>query len=675
MTRGGTTGSVTFHGSTSPRRDRYAASVRDFHAATRPGAIDTLVERLAGAVLSDRRRDIGEIGSWTASLPALADILHAAGLHDSWIALEYRPYQAGWSRADAVIAGTRANGRAAYLVVELKQWQQATWNAVDECVTGTGARYERDRGLAHPYHQARDYSQFIRNFTDGMHDENEVAIAAAAYLHNATERSIETLRTAGLDEAEATFSGDPEGRRRFIAFLKAFFASDGTGAEAWEDLCWAPYRQGPSILEAATRIFTDRTVYPLTDEQRNAFSYIQKKVSDALDPQADREQAIIVVKGGPGTGKTWIAMHLLGANANAGRQVSYSTNSTALRNALQKGAGFNKHLGTEYAAKLITSARIYDDFATRTKLDVLIVDEAQRLTEWNVPTGHQNRKDRQEYLEKRRITQLFELKKSAKVLVLFIGEDQASTYKDFVTIAHAEEIAARTGADFKVFELTEQHRSGGSQAFEAWVDALLDGEPTVWHDEDSFKVRVVDSPEALEDAVLGDAADGDGRLVAGFCWTWLNTEARTLGELPFDIKIGDWKKHWNLRKPMGGYPKDDDWARNPKGAAQVGSIFTAQGFEFPRVGVIMGPDLTWDAASGRMTVHMDACRYSKLVQEHGDTPTGDARIRNQYRVLLTRAMSSVVLYSTDPDTRALLKRIVNPAGPLTESSDGNRTPG
>jgi uncharacterized protein len=643
-------------------RARYAASVKDFYESTRPGTRDALVERLAGVILLSRRRDTGELGSWAASLPALADVLVKAGLQRLWVGLEYKPYQAGNSRADAVVAGFGRDGKPVYLVVELKQWEHAAWDAVNKRVTGTGARYERAHGLRHPHDQAHDYSQFIRNFTEGMHDEGDVTIAAAAYLHNATEGSIESLLTAGSQQARGTFSGDPAGRERFIELLTKLFDPDRDGSPAWDALARAAYEQGPALLDAAAHIFADREQYPLTDEQYDIFGQIQNAVTDAMSPASDRDQAVIVVKGGPGTGKTWIAIHLLGANAHARRQVCYSTNSGSLRNALQTSAGFNKLLGARRAEQLITSARIYHDFAERrTKLDLLIVDEAQRIEEWTVLTGHNNSRARQDYLEAGEITQLFELKKSAKVLVLFMDEGQAATSKDFVTIERARDIADRTGASFEILELTEQHRSGGSQAYEAWVDALVDGDPTVWHDEDNFTVSVADTPEELEEVVFDGSADDDARLVAGFCWDWRKwPKIDSIHLLPHDIEIGDWKRHWNLHKALDGYPKDTDWARKPSGAAQVGSVFTAQGFEFTRVGVIVGPDLVWDAAGKRMAVRMESSSYGKLVQLHSRSPHEDVRIRNQYRVLLTRAMRSVVLYSTDPDTRALLKRIVNP---------------
>ncbi|GIG86098.1 DNA/RNA helicase domain-containing protein [Plantactinospora endophytica] len=650
------------------RQARYVAPIAEFIGATRPQTIERLVRNLRGSALPDRWDSKGESGSWARSLPALADLLEAAGLQRSWIAVEYNPFQAGSGRADAVVMGIGSDGRLTYLVVELKQWQAAAWDAVHERVTGTGSRYEGTGGLRHPYRQARDYAWFVRNFTEGMHDEAGVRIEAAAYLHNANAGPISTLRTAGDEEGRGTFSGDGEGRNRFLQLLQKLFDASGDGRDAKDRLLEARYAQGPAVLEAAAQIFSDRSQYPLTDEQHGVFATIQNAVSDALNVTADRSHAVIVVKGGPGTGKTWIALHLLGANAHAGRQISYATNSSSLVQALKRSTNFRKTFGVGQANKLITSARTYWDKTRWVQpLDLLVVDEAHRLERYTVREVHNNRPEVQRHLEVNNITQLFELKKSARVLVLFIDEDQASTYRDFATIEHAREIANRTGASFEVLELQEQHRSGGSQTYEAWVDALLDGTPTAWQDEEAFTVQVANSPEDLEELVLGDPSARSARLMAGFCWKWLPwpKSPKAIAEIPHDIEINGWRKRWNLRNSIDNFPKDSAWAHNSNGADQVGSVFTAQGFEFDRCGVIIGPDLVWSDPVQRLTVQIEASHYKKLVQLCRQDPTEEVRIRNQYRVLLTRAMSSVVLYSTDPATQALLKRIVNPAQPAT----------
>ncbi|MDP9432167.1 MAG: DUF2075 domain-containing protein [Actinomycetota bacterium] len=176
--------------------------------------------------------------------------------------------------------------------------------------------------------------------------------------------------------------------------------------------------------------------------------------------------------------------------------------------------------------------------------------------------------------------------------MLFIDEDQSVTPQDYATVDAAKQLADRTGSSFQLYELTEQHRSGGSNAYEAWVDALLEGDPVVWRDEEHYQVTLADSPEQLETLTFDPHAPGarsGARLLAGFCWTWQPWPQApdSMDDVPYDIDIGGWKKRWNLRKSIDGYPKDSSWASDLNGAAQVGSVFTAQGFEFGRCGVIM----------------------------------------------------------------------------------------
>lgn len=643
------------------RRTPYTASVRDFFADTRPERIDGLARRLYHGEFPAGRRDRGEVGSWIASLPALANELQAAGLERLSIALEYEPFQAGRSRADAVVAGVGPDGRPTYLVVELKQWERASWDAARQQVKGAGTAYEVIR---HPYDQAFAYARFIRNYTSGMHDPEEVVIESAAYLHNATESSIASLLAAGRRRASSTFSGDGPGRRRFRELLGRLFdaARDGTGA--MDRLADSHYWQGPDLLSMAAEIFRDPELYPLTDEQYQILGHIQNAVADALNPSADRSHAVIVVKGGPGTGKTWIAIHLLGSSAAAGRQSSYATNSGSLREALKRRADFRWLEDRRPTSELITSARTYwDEQRWRHPLDLLVVDEAHRLEKYTVRRAQNNPRALQEMLEAKGITQLFELKKSSRVLVLFIDEDQASTYRDYVTIEHARQAAERTGASFEVFELTEQHRSGGSDAYEEWVDAFVDGQPVEWRDEENFTVQVAQTPHELERLVMESSDPEKARLLAGFTWEWQKfpESATSIEDVPLDIDIDGWRKRWNLRRGVDGYPRDTSWAHDRRGAEQVGSIFTAQGFEFDRCGVIIGPDLVWDEESSRMNVDITASHYKNLARLVRQRPAEEAKVRNQYRVLLTRAMRGVVVYSTDEETLKLLNRIINPS--------------
>jgi hypothetical protein len=655
-------------------RYRWHGTAQDFIDATRPATIDRLVERLAtrGAFARADAHRRGETGSWTQSLPRVAALLQRAGLERTHVVLEYNPYQSGRARVDVIVAGVAPAGQRAYAVVEVKQWSAGERDPETGRIRGTGARYEGPEGLQDPYEQARDYAAFIRNYTDGMHDEDQVLIHPVAYLHNATEDGARTLLGGDWQEERHVFTGDHGSESRFIETLQSWFAVDDDHTAVGRALLEARYRQAPALLDAASEILTNPQNYPMSDEQGEIHAKVLHAIQEALSPAADRGRAVIVINGGPGTGKTWIAMHLLGSNAQARRQVCYATNSSSLRTALTQRARRGLRMFDRPVDALITSARTFwDEEQWRNPLDVLLVDEAHRITEYTVRKGHANPRWLQDLLAQRKITQLYELAKSAKVLVLFIDEDQSITPKDDCSIDRIKEVAERVGASYQEFALTEQHRSGGSEAYEAWVDALLAGTPKVWRDEQDFQVRVVDSPEELEDVTFdpaGRGADSGARLLAGFCWDWKRWPegARSIQDVPFDIEIGPWKKHWNLRNGIDGYPADSSWASKSSGKDQVGSVFTAQGFEFGRCGVIIGPDFRWDPESDDWVVDVSKTRYGQLLRAAGRAGDPDAAadaedlVRNHYRVLLTRAMSATTVYATDDATRAKLAELVNP---------------
>ncbi|MDP9432166.1 MAG: DUF2075 domain-containing protein, partial [Actinomycetota bacterium] len=242
-----------------------------------------------------------------------------------------------------------------------------------------------------PYEQAATAATFIRNYTAGMHDAARVLIHPVAYLHNSTRSSIQTLTSADWDRDRKVFAGDAASEDDLVAALQFWLSASTPGRAAGRRLLEASYEQAPELLEVAGEILTDPGRYPMTEEQREAFDKVLHAVQEALSPTSDRNDAIIVITGGPGTGKTWIAMHLVGANAQAGRQVSYATNSSSLRSALAKRAREGLRLLDRPVDALITSARTYwDEKEWVTPRDVLIVDEAHRLTEYTVRTGHAN---------------------------------------------------------------------------------------------------------------------------------------------------------------------------------------------------------------------------------------------------------------------------------------------
>ena len=196
------------------------------------------------------------------------------------------------------------------------------------------------------------------------------------------------------------------------------------------------------------------------------------------------------------------------------------------------------------------------------------------------------------------------------------------------------------------------------------MDSLLAGAPTIWRDEENYRLALAATPRHLEVLTLGTPDEGTdpGRLLAGFCWQWKHWPPSPAGidDIPFDIEIGDWRKRWNLRKRIDGFPSADRWATDVSGAEQIGSVFTAQGFEFPCCGVLIGEDFRWDAASQRWMVDVSKTKYGKLITAARTSPEMEELIRNHYRVLLTRAMKATYVYSVDPATQAKLAEFINP---------------
>jgi len=122
-----------------------------------------------------------------------------------------------------------------------------------------------------------------------------------------------------------------------------------------------------------------------------------------------------------------------------------------------------------------------------------------------------------------------------------------------------------------------------------------------------------------------------------------------------DVVIGDWSRPWNLRgdRAVGGAPPAPLWATDPAGFGQVGCVYTAQGFEYDWNGVIIGPDFVW------RDDHWVAVRgASRDPNFRSLTKVSDQQfdrlVRNVYKVLLTRGVIGTVIYSVDPETRAML---------------------
>jgi hypothetical protein len=583
----------------------------------------------------------GEKRSWDRSIPVLAADLVQAGLGEVEVLLEHRlPLSS--RRVDAILAGRHpVSGAASYVVVELKQWGGAELYEDDPALVTIDGFGHQPR--LHPLEQVRGYCEYLVDFVPALQDSAET-VAGVAYLHNATEHGVAPLRQLAESGHARLFTG--ERRSEFIDFLRSRLAGDVAGApyaDAFLSSRAAPSRQ---LLSVAAAEIQDREQFVLLDQQQLAFRLVLHATEAA---RADDSKTVVIVAGGPGSGKSVIALSLLGELARRGRTVLHATGSKSFTQTLRKVAG----KGSSRTQSLFKYFNQFID-ADRNGLEVLILDEAHRIRESSA-----SRFTRAKFRSGR--AQIDELMSAARVPVFLLDEHQVVRPGELGTVSEIESHAAGLGLAVRKISLDAQFRCGGSEAYLDWVLRLLGlapGGPLPWAGDPAFSVQVAETPDDLEQLLRGRLDAGYGaRMAAGFCWPW--SDPRQDGSLVPDVVIGDWARPWNLRseRAVGGAPPSALWATDPAGFGQVGCVYTAQGFEYDWNGVIIGPDLVW--RDGRWVAVRDASRDPDLRSRAKVTDHEFERlVRNVYKVLLTRGMIGTVIYSVDPQTRAMLRSLI-----------------
>jgi hypothetical protein len=392
-------------------------------------------------------------------------------------------------------------------------------------------------------------------------------------------------------------------------------------------------------MDHVARVIKERSEYVLLDEQLVVF----ERVLDCIRRgHQDRRKCVAIVRGGPGTGKSVIAINLMAELLNEERSVHYATGSRAFTTTLRKKLGsrgsslfkyFNTYLGAE-----------------ENVIDVLVADESHRIR----AVSHSR------YTRKTEITnepQIDELIRAAKVGVYFIDDRQGVRPEEIGSSELIREHAKASGCEIFEYELDVQFRCAGSEGFVNWIDNTLGIAKTanvIWDSTEDFDFQIMHSPWAVEEAIRAKLEEGrTARMVAGFSWEWSNPDAE--GELVDDVVVGDYSRPWNAKpgkRVAEGIPPSDLWATEPGGIDQVGCIYTAQGFEFDYVGVIFAPDLRYDLDLNRW-VGFPKDSYDTVVKRDEDQFV--ELVKNTYRVLLSRGMKGCYVYFMDKDTERFVR--------------------
>lgn len=612
----------------------YAGTSKDFiTTATRNGIAGKLESAFFEAF--HYKPSIQEVQSWQNSLFRMAYTLQEGSFMDHGILLEYQlPLSS--RRLDCMVTGHDGQGARNSVIVELKQWSDVEESNAEDCVTTWVAGRKKD--ILHPSRQVGQYEEYLRD----MHSvfiQGDVQLRSCAFLHNLSydpAGEIYASRHAGILDRYPAFSGDQQ--EQLIAYMDRFLR-EGKGEPVLDMVLKSRYAPSKKLLEHTSRVIQDQKSYVLLDNQQVVFAKVLAEIGEAAK-STKLKKTVVLVHGGPGTGKSVIALHLLGRLSGKGLNVMHLTGSKAFTENMRKIVGSR------------ASAQFgYFNLNKRGELppnqfDALIMDEAHRIRE--------SSKDRftkpQDWSG---LPQIDELIHTTRVSVFFIDDRQIVRPGEVGSSELIREAAQRAGAKLLEYELDAQFRCSGSDGFINWVDNTLDIRRTanvLWRRDDPYEFRIVDSAGELENKIREKAAQGSARMVAGFCWPW--SAPNPDGTLVPDVKVGDWAMPWNAKPDAGrlakNIPKSNFWASDPGGLDQVGCVYTAQGFEFDYVGIIFGKDFVYDWSTNSWVG--DKTRSFDTVVKRSKEQFLDL-VKNTYRVLFTRGIKGCYVYFVDDETR------------------------
>jgi DUF2075 family protein/DNA replication protein DnaC len=593
--------------------------------------VDTYLKRTLGKVSH------AEVNSWRHSLTAMERIVGRSKLPSSaGVAIEYN-IPATAKRVDFILSGYGKNNTSSMAIIELKQWETAEATSKDAIVK---TRFGKSLvETTHPSYQAWSYAELLKSFNVEVYEQN-IEITPCAYLHN-YKRSTGVLDdhfySTHTDLAPLFLQEDADALRNFLMSR----IQSGDEGEIINRIETSEVRPSKQLSESISAMLSGNPEFTMIDDQKIVFEealYLSEEVKKA-------GKSVLIVEGGPGTGKSVVAINLLVALLNRNLNVRYVS-----KNAAPRAVYESKLTGTlkkSTISTLFSGSSSYIN-TKKNEYDVLLVDEAHRLNQFSGLYGN---------LGENQVKELIHASRSS---VFFLDEDQRVTLKDVGSLEEIESWANKYNAKITKLQLQSQFRCNGSDGYLAWLDQTLQIRGTANVDLVGipYDFQVFDSPSELRKAIEAkNKRSNRSRLVAGYCWEWKSKKDTKAFDITFPEF--DFQMQWNLTED------GSLWILKPESISQIGCIHTCQGLELDYVGVIIGPDLHFDLAGQMVT---DASRrakqdntikgYKTLLKNQPEEGSRkiDRIIKNTYRTLMTRGMKGCYVYATDGRLRKYLKK-------------------
>ena len=610
----------------------YSSRVNDFIEDINNNKISYILENIKQKELYEGTT-LSEKQSWENSLRYMSEILQQTSIpKDCTVALEYNLPMTS-SRIDFMLCGYNCENKKNVLIIELKQWSKVNEvkdsDILLETYVGNGLKK-----VIHPSYQAWSYKMLLKDFNQNI-QVNDIIVDACSILHNYIPNNndpiIDKKFAELINEVSIFFKNDED---KIIDLINKNFCY-GDNLSIIQEIDSSKLLPSKSLQENIDKLLKGNKEFKLIDNQMIIYDEILANIKK-------EEKNVIIVEGGPGTGKSVIAINLLANLTNQGKLCQYVSRNTAPR--VIYSTKLKGTLNKNSIDNLFKTSGAYTE-TDKDIFDVLIVDEAHCLTE---KSGLFNN-----YGE----NQIKEIIHSSKSSIFFIDEKQQVHLNDIGTINEIKKWATSLNANIVEFKLESQFRCNGSDNYLKFIDYLL-GITNNYDGKINYDIAICDSPQELETLIkTKNIENNKSRIVAGYCWNWNKDEINNTDY--HDIRIGDYSISWNLGAKQT-FAIDNS-------INEAGCVHSVQGLEFDYIGVIIGEDLYYedDKLCTNFQKHASSDPsfkgIKKMYKENRTIANelSDTIIKNTYRVLLTRGIKGCYIYCVNKELNNYFKEQIN----------------
>jgi hypothetical protein len=539
-------------------------------------------------------------------------------------------------RIDFILSGANDDGESA-VIIELKQWSEAALTGLDGIVeTYVGGRV---REVSHPSYQAWSYAAILNDYNQTVEDE-KIQLIPCAYMHNYEADDVigNNFYKDYLEKAPVFYRHDAEKLQKFIKR----FVKYGDKRNLMYRIDHGKIRPSKHLADTVLSMIKGNKEFVMIDDQK----VVYERAMHLASLSNENQKNVYIVEGGPGTGKSVVAVNLLTELTGKLKNARYVTRNAAPRSVYE--AMLVQSMKRSEISNLFNGSGNFID-VEENLFDTLIVDEAHRLNE---KSGlYQNLGE----------NQIEEIINAAKLSIFFIDENQKVTLRDIGDKESIRHWAKKLGATVTEDTLSSQFRCNGSDGYLAWLDNILQISDTANFrlEEVDYDFRVFDSPTEMREEITNkNHTRNKSRLVAGYCWPWISKKNPSLFDITFE-EYG-FNARWNLNED------GSLWIMKPNSIEEVGCIHTCQGLELDYVGVIIGDDFLVRSgqiitdATARASSDSSVKGYKTMLK---NDPTSarekaDTIIKNTYRTLMTRGQKGCYIFCADEETRVYFKNML-----------------